>query len=61
MPREFSLKEKGSFAEFVHLSQFPFSASRSSEMVETIREILSEVRSPYFIKRAEQLQFLEDR
>ena len=30
-------------------------------MVETIREILSEVRSPYFIKRAEQLQFLEDR
>ena len=60
LPEEFSLKEKGSFAEFVHLSQFPFSASRSCEIIESMRNIMSDVRSPYYIKRAE-LQFIEDR
>ena len=60
LPPEFSLKEKGSFAEFVHLSQFPFSACPSSEMVESMRDIMSEVGAPYYIKRAE-LQFIEDR
>ena len=29
-------------------------------MVESMRDIMSEVRSPYYIKRAE-LQFIEDR
>ena len=61
LPRKFSLEEKGSFAEFVHLSQFPFSASQSCEMVESIRDIMSEVSAPYYIKRSHQLQFIEDR
>ena len=61
LPRKFSLQEKGSFAEFVHLHQFPFSGSQSAEMVESIREIMSEVGSPYYIKRSQQLQFKEDR
>ena len=61
LPEKFSLEEKGSFADFVHLYQFPFSAGQSPEMVESIEEILSEVMSPYYIKKSEELQFIEDR